>query len=169
MLVFCVSFSYRADETRKELGRAQRRSESAIAHSFFRTHARTVPMSGLLESSAASMVQQQIQHTTLETRRKPIVLKTALENMCKIVSFLIQHGVFQTEANKVDRPFNFSIKNSKSKENFLIDLLYQNSWIHISHTPQKMHSECNGRERIRISGSKLGHFRTFWCIPEIEK
>jgi len=32
--------------------------------------------------SAASMVQQQIQHTTLETRRKPIVLKTALENMC---------------------------------------------------------------------------------------
>ena len=117
-------------------------------------------MSGLLESSAASMVQQQIQHTTLETRRKPIVLKT-LENMCKIVSFLIQHGVFQTEANKVDRPFNFSIKNSKSKENFLIDLFYQNSWIHISHTPQKMHSECNGRERIRISGSKLGHFRTF--------
>ena len=114
-------------------------------------------MSGLLESSAASMVQQQIQHT----RRKPIVLKTALENMCKIVSFLIQHGVFQTEANKVDRPFNFSIKNSKSKENFLIDLLYQNSWIHISHTPKKMHSECNGRERIRISGSKLGHFRTF--------
>ena len=51
--------------------------------------------------------------------------------MCKIVSFLIQHGVFQTEANKVDRPFNFSIKNSKSKENFLIDLFYQNSWIHI--------------------------------------